>query len=309
MPTTPLRAHHALAGAPFTKMTGSGNDFVVFDGREVSLEAVTQPEVIRAICDRHNGIGADGLVVLSPQAPSAIAPEGHATPPEALLLKYFNRDGTVGELCGNATLCSTALAVSRGIASADQVLLHTDAGLVHARVIEQEPEIDIAPVVDIRADHSDTVSLAPSQERVGYARVGVPHVVIVLADTSALDRIDVVGEGRPLRQAAPSQPDGANVNWIAPLGDGRWAYRTYERGVEAETLACGTGAIAAAILLATWELAPGPVTLVTRSGRPVTVTLRAGETTASGRATWRPSLRGEGRVVFRGTLEPLPLTP
>lgn len=295
-----------LAGAPFTKMTGSGNDFVVFDGREVSLDAVTQPEVIRAICDRHNGIGADGLVVLAPTTPNRHEHGTVIAPPPALLLKYFNRDGTLGELCGNATLCTTALAVRGGLAPAHAVRLNTDAGLVHARVVDDEPEIDIARVVDVRPDHSDSVALGPNQRRVGYARVGVPHVVIVLEDAAALGRVEVSVEGRPIRQSAPAQPDGANVNWVAPLGDGRWAYRTYERGVEDETLACGTGAIAAAILLAEWELATGPVTLVTRSGRPLTVTLRALDVTASGRRDWYPSLRGEGRVVFRGTLEALP---
>jgi diaminopimelate epimerase len=298
----------ALAGAPFTKMTGSGNDFVVFDGREVSLEAVTQPEVIRAICDRHNGIGADGLVVLSPATTDSRDRGASMAPPPALLLKYFNRDGTLGELCGNATLCSTALAVRGGLAPADQVQLRTDAGLVRARVIENEPEIDIAPVVEVRADHTDTVQLAAGQRRVGYARVGVPHVVIVLEDAAALERVAVSAEGRPLRQPAPHQPDGANVNWVAPLHDGRWAYRTYERGVEDETQACGTGAIAAAILLTIWGLADGPVTLMTRSGRPVTVTLRTDDAVAAGSTAWRPSLRGEGRIVFRGTLEALPLS-
>lgn len=306
MSRLPADAETLLSGAPFTKMTGSGNDFVVFDGRHVSLEAVTRPEVIRAICDRHNGIGADGLVVLSPQRAQNPDSEGPDATPATLLLKYFNRDGTLGELCGNATLCSTALAVRGGLAPEDAVRLQTDAGLVHARVIDQEPEIDIAPVVDIRADHADTVPLAPGQQRVGYARVGVPHVVVVLGDAAALDRVQVIAEGRPLRQSAPRQPDGANVNWVAPLGDGRWAYRTYERGVEDETQACGTGAIAAAILLTTWGLSQGPVTLLTRSGRSVTVTLRPGEASAAGLTAWLPSLRGEGRVVFHGILESLP---
>jgi diaminopimelate epimerase len=309
MAISSLNDFAALAGAPFTKMTGSGNDFVVFDGREVSLEAVTQPEVIRAICDRHNGIGADGIVVLSPSSPHAVDSGGREGRSSPLLLKYFNRDGTLGELCGNATLCSTALAVRHGLAPADDVRLHTDAGPVRARVVAQEPEIDIAPVFDIRGNHADTVPHSAEHQHVGYARVGVPHIVIVLPDQSALDAVDVGAKGRPLRQPAPTQPEGANVNWVAPLSDGRWAYRTYERGVEDETLACGTGAIAAAILLTTWGLAHGPVTLLTRSGRPLTVTLRAGESTAAtGRAAWLPSLRGEGRVVFRGTLEALPPT-
>jgi diaminopimelate epimerase len=294
-----------LAGAPFTKMTGSGNDFVVFDGREVPHELVTRPEVVRAICDRHNGVGADGLVVLEP-VPSAgtTTSEGSGSGP-ALLLKYFNRDGTQGELCGNATLCSTTLAVRSGLAPADSVRLETDSGSVHARLVNEEPEIDIAPVRAIRIDHSDAIPLPADRQRAGYVRVGVPHVVIVVSDEAALHQIDVAGEGRPLRQPSSLQPDGANVNWVAPLADGRWAYRTYERGVEDETLACGTGAIAAAILLTTWRMTHGPVVLVTRSGRPVTVTLRAGGQPTVGRAEWLPSLRGEGRVVFRGTLHDL----
>jgi len=293
-----------LAGVRFTKMTGSGNDFVVFDGREVAREVVTSPEVISAICDRHNGIGADGLVFLQPGSTSA---DGQAAE-QPLLLTYFNRDGTLGELCGNATLCSTALAVLGGLAPAHHVSLQTDAGLVIARVIDAEPEIDLAPVTEVRLDHSDTIPLAPGRRLVGYARVGVPHVVLVADSVATLEQVDVIGEGRPFRQNAPRQPDGANVNWVAPMADGRWAYRTYERGVEDETLACGTGAIAAAILLSAWGLAVSPVTLVTRSGRPVTVTLRGGEPEIGGRAPWRPSLRGEGRVVFRGTLEG-PLSP
>lgn len=293
-----------LAGVPFIKMTGSGNDFVVFDGRDVAREVITRPEVIKAICDRHNGIGADGLVLLHPgSTPVEGLADGKAAE-QPLLLTYFNRDGTWGELCGNATLCSTALAVLRGLAPAHHVSLQTDAGLVIARVVGAEPEIDLAPVTEVRLDHSDTIPLAPGRRSVGYARVGVPHVVLAEDSMAALEQVDVIAEGRPFRQAAPRQPDGANVNWVAPLADGRWAYRTYERGVEDETLACGTGAIAAAILLTAWGLAVSPVTLVTRSGRPVTVTLRGGEpTVGGGRASWRPSLRGEGRVVFRGTLE------
>jgi diaminopimelate epimerase len=280
-------------------MTGSGNDFVVFDAREVPTDLVIRPEVIRAICHRHNGIGADGVVVLEPAATSEA---GGASEP--IRLRYFNRDGTLGELCGNATLCSTALSVALGLAQADRVQLDTDAGRVSARHTLGEPEIDVAAPTDVEPDLSTRVPLGPNQARIGFAVVGVPHVVILLTDAEALERVDAVASGRPIRQAAALAPAGANVNWVAPLGEGAWAYRTYERGVEDETLACGTGAIAAALLLRRWGLTSGPTILRTRSGRPVTVTLRDGD---AGALAWRPSLRGEGRVVFRGRIDALPI--
>lgn len=288
-------AQDLLRDLPFTKMTGSGNDFVVFDGREVPPQLVTRPEVIRAICNRNNGIGADGVVILEPGV-------GEEAP---IRLRYFNRDGTLGELCGNATLCSTALSARSGLAPAAAVRLQTDAGLVSARQGAGDPEIDVAPVHDIRPDLSPLgLPTSPDAEQVGFALVGVPHVVIVLPDAAALSAVDVARNGRPIRQHLSLQPAGANVNWVAPDGHGGWAYRTYERGVEDETLACGTGAIACAILLTRWGRASAPVTLRTRSGRPVTVSFRAATT---GGGALLPSLRGEGRVVFRGRIGALPI--
>ncbi len=285
----------ALRGAPFTKMTGSGNDFVVFDAREVPRSLLESPEVIRAICNRNNGVGSDGVVLLEPSS------EG-----DPVLLRYFNSDGTLGELCGNATLCSTTFAVTHALAAHDSVVLDTDAGRVHARVIAGEPQIDLAPVTQVRMRES-AIELAAGESRAGFALVGVPHVVII---TDTLEDIAVDARGRSIRQAAGFAPAGTNVNWIAAMSDGRWAYRTYERGVEAETLACGTGAVAAAILLTEWGLAEEPVRLVTRSGREVEVSIRCDDCSGqpsssegnSGRPVFRPSLRGEGRIVFRGTL-------
>ncbi len=283
----------SLSGLPFAKMSGSGNDFVVFDGRVSGAEALTRPEVIRAICDRHNGIGADGVVLLEPGA----GPE--------VRLRYFNSDGSLGELCGNATLCSTALSVAERIASSEQVSLRTDAGLVTGRVRAGEPEIDLAPVHEVMPVEQRVATVAPEQ-RAGFARVGVPHVVLLLPHADALRDTPVQERGRSIRQSVALAPDGANVNWVAPKPGGGWAYRTYERGVEGETLACGTGAVAAAILLTTWGLAQSPVTLETRSGREVTVTLARPESDSGGGERWQPSLRGEGRLVFRGTIESLP---
>ncbi len=319
-PEASSAALSALVGVPFTKMTGSGNDFVVFDGREVSSELLTKPEVIQAICSRTNGIGSDGIVILEPSDENSPLdrPTSDKVPSEAssadfsgrpIRLRYFNRDGTLGELCGNATLCSTNFAILAGLSAPNRVLLDTDAGRVSARVADGTPEIDIAPVDQV-LEELPAIGLAPGEQRVGFALVGVPHVVIL---TSDLANTDVFNRGRSIRQDAALQPAGANANWVAQLPDGRWAYRTYERGVEDETLACGTGAIAAAILLTSWGLASGPVELVTRSGRPVRVRFagRSQESAAShpkeGDAipSWRASLRGEGRVVFRGRIEAL----
>ena len=129
----------------------------------------------------------------------------------------------------------------------------------------------------------------------GFALAGVPHLTILVDD---LDRVDVVGRGRPLRHH-PSLTAGANVNFVAREGEG-WAIRTYERGVEGETLACGTGAVASAVLLRAWGEATGDVALRTRSDRVLTVRLAR-----DGAGRWLPSLRGEGRIVFEGRLEEL----
>lgn len=286
----------ALSGVPFTKMTGSGNDFVVFNVLDISRELVAQPEVIEAICSRHNGIGADGVVLLESRAPQQ---GSESTSP--IRLTYYNRDGTLGELCGNATLCSTSFAILNGLARPDKVQLETDAGLVSARLAAGQPQIDLAPVERVEARISG-ISLEHSEHRIGFALVGVPHVVIL---TDSVGPVDVHGRGRPIRQHEALGSAGANVNWIAPLPDGRWEYRTYERGVEAETLACGTGAVASAILLTEWQLAEAPVRLVTRSGRELVVELSRTPGGAASGGRWLASLRGEGRVVFSGSIAQL----
>ncbi|WP_411280618.1 diaminopimelate epimerase [Gemmatimonas sp.] len=277
-----MSPHSPLRGIPFVKMTGSGNDFVFFDGREVSRDIVTAPELIRSICNRNNGIGADGLVVIEP-----------ATPDADVRLHYFNRDGTPADLCGNATLCSTALSAMLGLASASGMTLTTPAGLIASRLADSEPEIDLQPVTVIHT--AMPIDLVAGEQRIGFALAGIPHLVILCDDA---DHVDVDGRGPTLRRHTASGPAGANVNWVSSLPGKRWRYRTFERGVEGETLACGTGAVATAVLLAAWGLATSStVTIRTSSRRDLEVRLSA---TASG---FEPTLRGEGRVVFRGVIE------
>ena len=153
------------------------------------------------------------------------------------------------------------------------------------------PDGSTAPVVDVRPE-SPEIALQPGETRVGFALVGVPHLVIQCADVAT---VDVVGRGRPLR-SHPAFAAGANVNFVSRSSGGRWRVRTYERGVEAETLACGSGAVATAILLTIWREASGAIEIETTSGKTLRVRLERQD------PHWKPSLAGEGRVVYQGSL-------
>jgi diaminopimelate epimerase len=273
-------------GRSFFKMSGSGNDFVMIDARTEPPGELANPDVIGKICARATGIGADGIVFLEPSSVADIR------------LSYLNSDGSRADLCGNATLCTTRLSVELGIGDASGFRIETDSGVVAARMVETLPEIDLPAVSEVRPT-VDAIPTIAGEDRIGFALVGVPHLVIACRDVTT---IDVVGRGRPLRRH-PSLPFGANVNFVAPQPGGRqWRMRTYERGVEAETLACGSGSVATAILLSSWSDVDAPehvVELVTSSGRPLHVKIRR-----EGGA-WYPTLRGEGRVVFHGKLSEL----
>ena len=153
------------------------------------------------------------------------------------------------------------------------------------------PEIDLPPVSDIK--ERLPFGLTEGERWIGFALAGVPHLVVRVDD---VERVDVVGRGRPLRYDS-SLAQGANVNFVSPDGSGGWRIRTYERGVEGETLACGTGAVATAIMLHVNGDAGLETGLLTRSGR--TLRVRLEERTLSG---WHPTLSGEARIVFQGVL-------
>jgi len=269
-------------GRRFYKLSGSGNDFVFVDARTEPPGRLEDPNVVGQLCARGTGIGADGIVFVEPAR----------TADERFSIRYLNRDGSLALLCGNASLCSVRLAAELGIvATGEDVQFGTGAGVVRGRLTAKGPEIDIQPVAEMETDKN--LRRISSDRHMGFAMVGVPHMVVLCAGD--IDDVDVEGRGRPIRYD-PALTAGANVNFVARRGDG-WAVRTYERGVEAETLACGTGAVATGALLAAWGES-GPVTsLRTRSGLDLTVRFREGQ---GGIST--PSLAGEGRIVFRGEL-------
>lgn len=263
-------------------MSGSGNDFVFVDARHEPPGPLASPQVIGLICSRGTGIGADGIVFLEQSERADIR------------LVYLNADGSRADLCGNATLCTARLARELGIVGDGEFSIETDVGVLGARFRGDTPEIDLLPVSEVRPDAG--IPLERGERRMGFALAGVPHLVIVVDD---LDTVDVVGRGRPLRRHA-SLKAGANVNFVKPVGDGTFAYRTYERGVEAETLACGTGAVATAVLLTAWGLVNGLARIRTRSGRELQVRLSGPQ------GSQTPSLCGEARIVYRAEFGEVP---
>jgi diaminopimelate epimerase len=270
-------------------MTGSGNDFVMVDARHTPPSDWSSQD-IRAVCARGTGIGADGLVFVGP---------GSAQ--DAVRMIYFNSDGSRAAMCGNAALCSTRLAARLGLTRASQMTLETDAGTYVGRCDgnqrEERAELHLAPV-KAPAPVAKLGSL-PNERRAVLATVGVPHLVVLVED---VDQVDVVARGRALRSDQALGPAGANVNFIsaAPGPQRRpseWRMRTYERGIEDETLACGTGAVAAACALVEWGLAQPPFTFWTRSGRRLEVRLRKASDVYDD--VW---LGGEARLVVRGVI-------
>ena len=264
-------------GRPFFKMSGSGNDFVMVDARIEPPGQLAEPDVIRTICARGTGVGADGIVFLET---SRVA---------ALRLTYLNADGSLAALCGNATLCTTRLAVELGSGTASGFTIETDSGVLAARLRDSTPEIDLQPVVELRPSVSE-IQLASGERQMGFAVVGVPHLVVLV---DQLESVDVRSRGSSLRRHA-SLEHGANVNFVAPTQAGGWRMRTYERGVEAETLACGSGAVAAAVLVTAWQLGAPDITVETRSGRSLHVRL------AQSARGWLASLAGEARIIYAG---------
>ena len=264
----------------FYKMTGSGNDFLFFDrsrlpAEEVERSPLASADRIRALCARGTGVGADGVVIL------------HRSSAADFGILYFNSDGSRASLCGNASLCTTRLAAALGLGAAAGMTFETDAGVLSARLADGLPEIDLDPPSGVRTDLA--IPLLSGERRIGFAKAGVPHVVVLVDDVAA---VDLATRGKELRWHTDFA-EGANANFVARGPEG-WCIRTFERGVEGETLACGTGAVATAVLLEGWGECGRTTTLRTASGQPLTVRTAAGQP--------RVSLRGEGRLVFRGEL-------
>ena len=270
-----------MNGLVVYKLSGSGNDFVFVDGR-VTPASGWQPDTIRRICDRRSGIGADGFAVLEP-----------GSRPGRVRFHFFNNDGSRAPMCGNGSLCATRMACWLELVPGNEMILETDAGEVQTRFLEgpeERSEFKLAAISELKVPEIEPVA---GEKSFHFVTVAVPHLVVVVEDVSA---VELAKRGRELRFHPSLEPGGANVNFATRVG-AEWAMRTYERGVEDETLACGTGAVASTAVLCRSGDARPPLRFRTASGAVLTV---LGD--LDGTVLRSPRLVGEGRIVFRAIL-------
>lgn len=241
-------------------MNGAGNDFVMLDNREGKL-ALTDHQIAR-LCDRHRGVGADGLLLVEKAESKA-----------DFRMRYYNADGREAEMCGNGARCFARFVDKISSAKRPSVDFETPAGTISATLSGEQVSLGMSQP----GAFADGVELDAAGENLTvYAiNTGVPHAVVLVED---LDGTDVHRLGAALRHHHHFQPRGTNVNFVRQLGPQDLAIRTYERGVEAETLACGTGVVASALTLAALTGAESPVRVLVKGGDTLTVDfLRSGD--------------------------------
>ncbi len=242
-----------MPGIPFSKLTGSGNDFILIDNRGGIVSKEDLPRLTRALCRRKFSVGADGLIAIE-EAETA-----------DFRWRFFNADGSSAEMCGNGGRCAARFAVERGIAKPD-LCFETLAGPIRAVVTGKRVKLEMVSPRDLRLPAE--VPLSSGVRRGGSINTGVPHFVVSEED---LEAVDVVSLGRQIRHHALFAPAGTNVDFVRRTGEAEIAVRTYERGVEDETLACGTGAVASVLIGACWWRLPSPAAVQTRGGEILTV--------------------------------------
>lgn len=258
-----------LNSLPFSKYEGCGNDFILIDWRQLKRDAFL-PEEIRTLCSRKQGIGADGLITLDSSQ------KGDAR------MRIYNADGSEAEMCGNGIRCLMKFMRERGF-SQETAVIETAERLLKGSLCGEDVIFEMGTPTDIRWD-------APLETwQIHFLNTGVPHAVIFV---DHLDTADVQKWGSFIRFHPLFQPQGTNVNFVQIKGPQILSIRTYERGVEGETLACGTGATAAALAYAHLHKAKSPISVLTRSLDSLTISFTP---------DWSlVQMQGPARKVFEG---------
>ena len=264
----------------FAKMAGGGNDFVVIDNRE---GRVTNPEELtKRICIPHLSVGADGLILVE------------SSDRASARMIYYNADGTRADFCANGTRCAVRFALLAGLATGLRMTIETDMGIMKAEV-DDRGLVTLAVSSPTKIEMAKPLKIGPRTIQGSFMFLGVPHYVVFLND--GLWQADIVPLGRSIRQHPDLQPHGANANFVVIRDEHSIEVRTYERGVEAETLSCGSGVVSSVSASALFGKVTSPVKVLTRSGITFEVTFRR-----DGNELRDIRLRGDARVVYRGSM-------
>ena len=264
----------------FWKLEGAGNDFLGLDGRAGDFKLKRQQ--IADLCDRRRGVGADGvLVVEKPKVRGA-----------DFRMRYYNSDGGEAEMCGNGARCFALLARAVSGRKGNVLRIQTQAGLVTLQIRGQEVQVSMTEPTKLRLGRKLVV--AGRKLAVDFLNTGVPHAVLFVRSVRS---IDVAKQGRAIRYHSAFAPSGTNVNFVEIGRGNRIHVRTYERGVEGETLACGTGVVASSILSNLRRGLRSPILVTTRGGDH----LRVGFSMVNGQAR-KVTLQGPARIVYTGVI-------
>lgn len=274
-----LRENSNQRCLPFFKMHGGGNDFVLMDHREYFIPEPEQRLFAQRVCAPKVGVGADGLILIEDSTRADFS------------WRFYNADGSEAEMCGNGARCAARFAVINGIAQ-PRLTFETLAGLIEAEVLNHDVRVRLADIGDFRLYVS--IPLEATTLAGHFIKVGVPHTVIPMEN---LEEAPVRQWGREVRFHQLFQPEGTNVNFVWYESPHVLELRTYERGVEDETLACGTGAVAAALIHAKLGKVASPVAVHTRGGEILTVSFQV-----KGEKITEVFLEGEALVVYQGEL-------
>ena len=281
---------------PFWKMSGSGNDFIMIDHRNPIIPAEEMKQFVSKVCRRGLSVGADGVIFIEPSTQADYA------------WHYYNADGGEVEMCGNGSRCVARFAYLQKIAPAKHTI-ETLAGKVQAEVLGSSGDrvrVRLPDPSDLRLDLKIEIEgkIHPGH----FVNTGVPHVIYLVDD---VETVDVVRLGRATRRHPLFAPRGTNANFVSMTDRKNLKIRTYERGVEDETLACGTGAIAAAIVTAALGKTAPPVSLLTRSQVVLGVDFKIGPSAEDYGAPFKKEgnvfkeifLEGDARVIYKGELQ------
>ncbi len=265
----------------FWKMSGAGNDFVCLDNRKKTLRPTRK--LIERLCHRQFGVGADGLLLLEPAKTKAAD----------FRMRYFNADGGEAEMCGNGARCFARFAQRVTGFRKGTLLFDTGAGLVGGEFFGDQVRVELTPPRGMLLNQKITTSSGVLT--VHSINTGVPHAVVFLPD---IEKLEIIKLGSELRYHEAFQPKGTNVNFAQILGPGKIRVRTYERGVEGETLACGTGVTAVALIASEVHGFKAPVSVNVQGGDTLKVFFNKLDTAFS-----QVKLHGPADFVYQGEID------